>query len=296
MSENLKLAFCYIGAILLVMAVIVGFILLGAYGVADVGVKGAVVAHASEFYESLEAVACDDESTTETEYETFENRFYSAPYIKSNTIYINRAIEPTIWTSLSDYILVSNSEGEQIYTYPLFTSGEISFGVHLIVSDDDTCVIKVGLLLADGTIPDKFYYYTCTGSITERVNSRLIINDDGVYKNCSISSAEKFSGYCTLNENIHTSDFSKYNCIARVRDAVKSGQSFQELFENGFIPVQQIIQYKKAYNLLKYGNMDVDEKTFRNGRSGHEDDDSDVVEDDDMRPINTSKMPFGEPK
>lgn len=100
----------------------------------------------------------------------------------------------------------------------------------------------------------------------------------------------------TLNENIHTSDFSKYNCIARVRDAVKSGQSFQELFENGFIPVQQIIQYKKAYNLLKYGNMDVDEKTFRNGHSGHEDDDSDVIEEDNMRPINTSKMPFEEPK
>ena len=37
---------------------------------------------------------------------------------------------------------------------------------------------------------------------------------------------------------------------------VSSGANFRELFSNGFIPIQQIVQYKKAYNLMKYGNMD----------------------------------------
>lgn len=75
-----------------------------------------------------------------------------------------------------------------------------------------------------------------------------------------------------MSELVHTSDFSKYKVFANFRDSVKSGVSFKELFQNGFIPVQQIIQWKKAYNLMLFGDMDVDEKTFRGGRKGHEND------------------------
>lgn len=74
-----------------------------------------------------------------------------------------------------------------------------------------------------------------------------------------------------FNELIHTSDFVKYKTFAKFRDMIKSGVGFRELFSNGFIPIQQIVQYKKAYNLLKFGNMDyVPDYTDRAGRSGHE--------------------------
>lgn len=59
-----------------------------------------------------------------------------------------------------------------------------------------------------------------------------------------------------FNELIHTSDLVKYKSFAKFREMVSSGVNFRELFSNGFIPVQQIVQYKKAYNLMKYGNMD----------------------------------------
>lgn len=75
-----------------------------------------------------------------------------------------------------------------------------------------------------------------------------------------------------FNELIHTCDFSKYKMFAKFRDSVASGVSFKTLFSNGFIPVQQIIQWKKAYNLMRFGDMDYDERTVRGGRKGHEDD------------------------
>ena len=75
-----------------------------------------------------------------------------------------------------------------------------------------------------------------------------------------------------FNELIHTCDFSKYKMFAKFRDSVSSGVSFKTLFSNGFIPVQQIIQWKKAYNLMRFGDMDYDERTVRGGRKGHEDD------------------------
>lgn len=78
-----------------------------------------------------------------------------------------------------------------------------------------------------------------------------------------VSDVDRFS------ELIHTSDFSKYKSFARFRDAVQSGVGFRDLFINGFVPVQQIIPWKKAYNLLKYGEMDYD-FTCRGGRIGHE--------------------------
>lgn len=73
-----------------------------------------------------------------------------------------------------------------------------------------------------------------------------------------------------MNELIHRSDFSKYKVFAKFRESISSGVSFRELFSNGFIPVQQIIQWKKGYNLLRYGCMDIDEHTIRAGRAGHE--------------------------
>lgn len=77
--------------------------------------------------------------------------------------------------------------------------------------------------------------------------------------------------YCSdldyFSELIHTSDFSKWKTFAKFRDSVQSGVSFKELFANGFVPVQQIIQWKKAYNLMVYGDMDY---TDRGGRQGHE--------------------------
>lgn len=74
-----------------------------------------------------------------------------------------------------------------------------------------------------------------------------------------------------LNELIHSSDFSKYKTFARLRDSVASGVPFRELVYNGFIPIQQIIQWKKAYMLLKYGDTEYNENCVRNGHEGHED-------------------------
>lgn len=64
------------------------------------------------------------------------------------------------------------------------------------------------------------------------------------------------SNWDYFNELIHTSDLVKYKSFAKFRELVNSGVNFRELFSNGFIPVQQIVQYKKAFNLMKYGNMD----------------------------------------
>lgn len=79
------------------------------------------------------------------------------------------------------------------------------------------------------------------------------------------------SDYDYFNELIHRCDFSKYKSFAKFRDMIKSGVGFRELFSNGFIPIQQIVQYKKAFNLLKFGNMDYSPNyTDRAGRQGHE--------------------------
>lgn len=81
------------------------------------------------------------------------------------------------------------------------------------------------------------------------------------------------SEYDYFAELIHTSDFSKYKVFNKIRDLVASGVSFRELFSNGFIPVQQIIQYKKAYNLLKYGDMEHDSVLDRAGHLPHQEPD-----------------------
>lgn len=70
-----------------------------------------------------------------------------------------------------------------------------------------------------------------------------------------------------MNELIHTSDFSKFKSFAKFRDAVNADVSFRDLFNNGFIPVQQIIQWRKAYNLLKFNDMDYNDNSNCRKRS-----------------------------
>ncbi len=78
-----------------------------------------------------------------------------------------------------------------------------------------------------------------------------------------------------FKELIHTSDLTKYKAFKKFRECVESGQSFRDLFSNGFIPVQQINQYERAYYLLRGESMPV--RTYRNGRKGHELVDADGV-------------------
>lgn len=70
----------------------------------------------------------------------------------------------------------------------------------------------------------------------------------------------------------HTSDFSPYKAFRRLRDMVSSGVSFEELLYNGFIPIQQIYQYEKAYKKMRYCSVDF---TYRGDRVSH---DADPVE------------------
>lgn len=66
-----------------------------------------------------------------------------------------------------------------------------------------------------------------------------------------------------LNELIFTSDFTKWKKVADFRDGVKRGISFGTFLQNGFIPIQQIFQYEKAYKIMKDGYHDeYDDKQF----------------------------------
>lgn len=63
-----------------------------------------------------------------------------------------------------------------------------------------------------------------------------------------------------FNELIHTSDFSKFKIFQKLRDAVSADVSFKELVSNGFVPVPQIVQFRMAYNIMKYGIANYDEE------------------------------------
>lgn len=52
---------------------------------------------------------------------------------------------------------------------------------------------------------------------------------------------------------------------ADMQDAIDTGLSFSEYFSRGTVPIQQVHQFQVAWGLL------VEEHTFRNGRSGHQD-------------------------
>ena len=70
-----------------------------------------------------------------------------------------------------------------------------------------------------------------------------------------------------FNELIHTSDFSKFKIFQKLRDAVNADVSFKELVSNGFVPVPQIVQYRMAYNIMKYGIANYDEESVSTDKS-----------------------------
>lgn len=70
-----------------------------------------------------------------------------------------------------------------------------------------------------------------------------------------------------FNELIHTSDFSKFKIFQKLRDAVSADVSFKDLVSNGFVPVPQIVQYRMAYNIMKYGIANYDEERASAERS-----------------------------
>lgn len=64
-----------------------------------------------------------------------------------------------------------------------------------------------------------------------------------------VSSEDYFNGL------IYESDVSKYKNASNIRDIANSGVSFRDLVINGHIPIQQINQWEKFYNLVR-GNGD----------------------------------------
>lgn len=75
----------------------------------------------------------------------------------------------------------------------------------------------------------------------------------------------------TFSRFIHQSDFSRIKAFSEFRDDVLNGCSFRDLVKNGFVPVQQIFQYRGVYNVLLHNDIYYDDRTNRNGRRGHED-------------------------
>ena len=68
-----------------------------------------------------------------------------------------------------------------------------------------------------------------------------------------------------LKEMLHRVDVSKIkgNKIKMIQEAHEHGVSFKQLLSSGRIPIQQIAQYEKAYQLMGL-------KVERNGRVGHD--------------------------
>lgn len=53
-----------------------------------------------------------------------------------------------------------------------------------------------------------------------------------------------------LWELVHTSDFTKWKKEADFKNAIRRRETFDTLLEKGFVPIQQIYQYQKAYDIL----------------------------------------------
>ena len=68
-------------------------------------------------------------------------------------------------------------------------------------------------------------------------------------------------------ENIHMMDLSKINRAVILRDAAQNGVPFDQLVAFGQIPMQQVPAYRMAYESVVTW-------TNRNGREGHEEDDT----------------------
>lgn len=71
---------------------------------------------------------------------------------------------------------------------------------------------------------------------------------------------------------IHRCDFSKWKRQRRFKEMVESGETFDSLCSNGFIPAQLIYQYQKLYQSMldnKYNYFNFD-RTDRGDKVGHD--------------------------
>lgn len=69
-----------------------------------------------------------------------------------------------------------------------------------------------------------------------------------------------------FNEEIHTIDYSSLSRFKKLRDAVSSGVSFEQMVMNGQIPIPQLYAYRQAYELIR----DYDSRTNRNNKTSHQ--------------------------
>lgn len=83
-----------------------------------------------------------------------------------------------------------------------------------------------------------------------------------------------------LRERVYTVDVSEMTPIKRLKAFKESGKTFTEAVRTGLVPIPQIAQYERTWNLLLSG-------TDRNGRPGH---DEEPPESDDKAP--TSPVQF----
>lgn len=67
-----------------------------------------------------------------------------------------------------------------------------------------------------------------------------------------------------LNELIHTIDYSKTEKIQRFYDQVKAGKRLSDLVQQGLVPIQQLLQYQRLYDMI------IGDNTYRNGNPNHE--------------------------
>lgn len=70
-------------------------------------------------------------------------------------------------------------------------------------------------------------------------------------------------------EEIHHIDFSKFNKVGVIKDAIQNDISFQQLVFNGQVPIQQFRYFQEVYNyisdIIGHGS-----ETYRNDREGHQ--------------------------
>ncbi len=73
------------------------------------------------------------------------------------------------------------------------------------------------------------------------------------------------SSFEYLNELVHTIDHSKYRKLKDFLTYVDEGQSFEYLVRQGFVPINQLTQWEKVYNMMRYEHV----RAQRNGRETH---------------------------
>lgn len=73
-----------------------------------------------------------------------------------------------------------------------------------------------------------------------------------------------------LTEMIHTIDLSKLNTMEMIRNAAVNGIPFESLVLQGQVPIQQINQYRTAYEMIQNISWTVLSETYRNVGTIHE--------------------------